>query len=87
MSPARWQSRVFAHLNRHKPRNARNRGVVQVQFSFNAGGDVVVGQTAQFVGRPALDEAAVSLVRRSSPIPAPPPALPTSIVVPIDFKR
>ncbi|MBE1205870.1 energy transducer TonB family protein [Aminobacter carboxidus] len=87
MSPARWQSRVFAHLNRHKPRNARNRGVVQVQFSFNAGGDVLSVKLLNSSGDPALDEAAVSLVRRSSPIPAPPPAVPTSIVVPIDFKR
>ncbi|MBT1158203.1 TonB family protein [Aminobacter anthyllidis] len=87
MSPARWQSRVFAHLNRHKPRNVRNRGVAAVQFSFNAGGDILSVRLINSSGDPALDEAAVSLVRRSSPIPAPPPAVPTSIVVPIDFKR
>lgn len=87
MSPARWQSRVFAHLNRHKPRNVRNRGVAAVQFSFNAGGDVLSVRLINSSGDPALDEAAVSLVRRSSPIPAPPPAVPSVIVVPIDFKR
>lgn len=87
MSPARWQSRVYSHLNRHKPRNVRSRGSVAVRFSFNTNGDVLSVRLVSSSGDQALDEAAVNLVRRSSPIPAPPPSVPTSIIVPIDFKR
>ena len=87
MSPARWESRVFSHLHRHKPRNARGAGIASVQFSFNSKGDVLSVRLVASSGNPSLDEAAVSLVRRSSPIPAPPPTGPSSIVVPIQFKR
>ncbi len=92
MSPARWQSRVNAHLNRYKryPRDARGIGTVTVRFTINPGGDVVGVSLAGSSGDPAFDSAALDLVRRASPVPAPPPDIAKSrmsLVVPIRYSR
>lgn len=92
MSPARWQSRVNAHLNRYKryPSGARGVGIATVSFTINPGGDVIGVSLARSSGDPAFDNAAVELVRRASPVPAPPPDLAKSrmsLVVPIRYSR
>lgn len=92
MSPARWQSRVNAHLNRYKryPSGARGVGIATVSFTINPGGDVIAVSLARSSGDPAFDTAAVELVRRASPVPAPPPDIAKSrmsLVVPIRYSR
>lgn len=92
VSPARWQSRVNAHLNRYKryPSGARGVGTVTVRFTINSSGDVVAASLAGSSGDPAFDSAAVELVRRASPVPAPPPEIAKSrmsLVVPIRYSR
>ena len=92
MSPARWQSRVNAHLNRYKryPSGARGVGIATVSFTINPGGEVLAVSLARSSGDPAFDSAAVELVRRASPVPAPPPDLAKSrmsLVVPIRYSR
>jgi protein TonB len=79
---------VNRHISRRQ-RPTRGRGTVQITFSVNAGGDVLSVSVAGSSGDPKLDEAAVSLVKRSSPVPAPPADLPKSrrtIRVPIAFR-
>ena len=90
MSPARWQSRLMAHLERRKryPPAARSRGeqgTVHVRFSIDGGGNVLSVALARSSGFPDLDNEVLSLVRRVSPVPPPPPGSATSITVPIRF--
>jgi protein TonB len=92
VSPARWQSRVNAHLNRHKrfPAGASARGVVTVRFSINASGAVLGVSVVRTSGDAALDAAAIDMVRRASPVPAPPPGIAKSrmnLTVPVRFSR
>lgn len=92
MSPARWQSRVNAHLNRYKryPSGARGVGIATVSFTINPGGDVIAVSLARSSGDHAFDTAAVELVRRASPVPAPPPDIAKSrmsLLVPIRYSR
>jgi len=90
VSPARWQARVASHLERRKryPSAARRQGqqgTAQVRFTFDGSGNVQSVSLVRSSGVPALDEEVVSLVRRASPIPAPPPGVNRTIVVPIRF--
>lgn len=92
VSPARWQSRVNAHLNRYKrfPPGSSAKGVVTVRFTIDRGGSVLGVSVAQSSGDPALDAAAVDMVRRASPVPAPPTAIAKSrmsLTVPVRFSR
>lgn len=75
MSPAQWKSRVGAHLMRYRRSiNAGRRGGgdALVRFTFNSGGSILSVALARSSGDKSLDDAAVSMVRRASPIPAPP---------------
>jgi protein TonB len=93
VSPARWQSRVLAWINRHKryPRGAKSRreeGMVQVSFAINASGSVVSARIASSSGNPELDKAALEMLHRASPVPAPPPEIASnrmSLSVPVQF--
>lgn len=92
VSPARWQARVNAHLNRYKrfPSGARSSGVAMVQFTINPRGAVIGASLVRSSGDAALDKAAVALVQRASPIPAPPPEIAKAsmrLTVPIQFSR
>ncbi len=90
VSPARWQSRLMAHLERRKryPSSARGRGeegTVQVRFSIDDGGNVLSSQIVKSSGHAALDEAVLDLMRRASPVPAPPAGAPKTITAPVRF--
>src|SRR5690606_11289798 len=93
VSPARWQSRVLAWINRHKryPRGARSRreeGLVQVSFAINASGSVVSARIARSSGNAELDKAALDMLHRASPVPAPPPEIASgrmNLSVPVQF--
>jgi protein TonB len=90
-SPARWQSRLMAHLERHKryPQGARSRreqGTAQVRFSIDGGGNVQSVRLVRSSGYAELDEAVVALVRRASPVPAPPPGAPREVTAPVQFR-
>ena len=90
ISPAKWQSRVLAWLNRHKryPSGARSRkeqGMVRVAFAIDASGAVLSARIARSSGNSDLDQAALDMVRRASPVPAPPPEVSRNITVPVQF--
>ena len=90
MSPARWQSKVMAHLERRKrypasAKRARQQGIVQVRFTIDGDGNVGSVSLSRSSGVSELDEEVLSLVRRASPVPAPPPGVGRTIVVPIEF--
>lgn len=90
LSPARWQSRLMSHLERRKrypsaAKRQRKQGVAQVRFSIDANGNVGSVRLTRSSGVAELDAEVLSLVRRASPVPAPPPGVGRTIVVPIQF--
>ena len=90
VSPARWQARLASHLERRKryPAAAKRQGqqgTAQVRFTIDASGNVQSVSLVRSSGVALLDEEVVALVRRASPVPAPPPGVNRTIVVPIRF--
>lgn len=88
-----WQGRVLGHLERHKryPRSAqarRQEGVAQVRFTIDREGRVLSVQLDRSSGHSVLDEETVEMVRRASPLPAPPDEMTQDrieLVVPVQF--
>jgi periplasmic protein TonB len=90
VSPAKWQARLMAHLERRKkyPSGARSRreqGVAYVQFRIDASGNVLSASLARSSGFRELDAEVVALVKRASPVPAPPPDVNKTITAPMRF--
>jgi len=91
VSPARWQARVSAWLNRHKrypsgPKRKGEEGTVQVAFTIDPSGRVTSSRVSRSSGNPEFDKAALDMLRRASPVPAPPkeiakPSMPISVPV------
>ncbi len=89
-SPASWQSSLMAHLERRKryPSGAMSRGergTVYVRFSIDGAGNVLSAALARSSGFSELDQEVLSLVRRASPVPAPPPGANRTITAPVRF--
>jgi periplasmic protein TonB len=86
-----WQQDLIAQIERHKrfPTGAQGRtGVVQVAFSIDETGRLISVRVAISSGSAILDEAAVDLIRRAGPYPAPPAGLGASalsFVAPIRY--
>nr|WP_245289512.1 energy transducer TonB [Bradyrhizobium sp. CCH1-B1] len=90
-SRANWHGTLVAHLNRFKrfPGGA-NPGTVQVAFSIDRAGRVLSARLVGASGDALLDEEAVAMIRRASPVPAPPEGLgggSISLSVPVKFSR
>ncbi len=74
VSPATWRSMIMAHLNRNKRSPAGGgRGISTIAFTIDRSGRVLSARLARSSGNAALDQEAVALAHRSSPVPAPPP--------------
>lgn len=89
-SPARWQSKVQAHLARRKNQLAKSRdkstlGTVYVRFNIDTSGNVLSVSLSRSSGHPSLDQDVLALVRRASPVPAPPPDANRTLTVPFEF--
>jgi protein TonB len=90
-SRASWRGTLLAHLNRYKrfPGGA-NPGTVQVSFSIDRSGRVLTARLVRGSGDALLDEEAVAMIRRASPVPAPPEGLgggTIALAVPVKFSR
>lgn len=90
-SMSSWRGMVVAHINRHKRYpGGGSRGTSSVAFTIDRSGRVLSARLIRSSGSSALDQEAVSLARRASPVPAPPSNITgRSIVltVPIRFSR
>jgi protein TonB len=87
---ASWKSELMAQLNRYKryPSGSAGRGTATVAFSINRSGEVTSARLAHSSGDSALDQEAVALPRRASPLPKPPDGLRSGTIpltVPIRF--
>ncbi|MEO9299919.1 energy transducer TonB [Devosia alba] len=93
ISPQQWQSQIVAHLNRAKryPNDARNRreeGAPHLQFTIDRAGQVVSARIVRSSGFRALDEAALEMISRASPVPPPPAEIggrSIMLTVPVNF--
>ncbi len=71
-----WEKSLMAHLKKHLqfPEGAKAKGAkVLLDVEFDRLGHVTLASVADGSGRPAFDEAALKMVRRSDPVPVPPP--------------
>lgn len=88
-----WQSRLLAHLERHKrfPSQAqarRLRGTVLVAFSLDRSGRVLTQAVNTSSGHASLDAAALDMLVRAQPLPPPPPEIHGAVLqltVPVRF--
>lgn len=88
-----WEGLVLGALNKKKryPRDAqfrREQGVPYIRFVMNREGKVLSSRLERSSGFRALDDEAVALPRRASPLPKPPDDVPgdtIELVVPVEF--
>lgn len=87
-----WQKALMAHLNRNKryPAGAKQRSAeVGVGFTLDRRGHVVEAWVKRSAGQTEFDEAALAMMKRADPVPAPPPAVADdglSFEVPVAFR-
>lgn len=87
---ASWKSELMAQLNRYKryPSGTDRSGTATVAFHINRSGEVTSARLMHSSGDSALDQEAVALPRRASPLPKPPDGLASgsiALTVPIRF--
>jgi protein TonB len=91
---ASWQKALVSHLNRFKryPDAARARGSqgsVLVEFTIDRSGKVVASRVLRHSGWPLLDEEAIAVLQRASPLPGPPAEMTGELfplTLPIQFR-
>ncbi len=91
MSVATWRGSVIAHLNRHKRYpGGGGAGTSSIAFTIDRSGRVLSARLIRSSGSAMLDQEAVALARRASPVPAPPPNIGGGSIVlsvPVRFSR
>lgn len=72
-----WGRKISAYFELHKkyPEKRNKAANVQVSLVINRRGNVVSATVVQSSGDPAFDDAALSMIHRSDPLPPPPAAL------------
>jgi len=89
----RYLTSLMAWLNRFKrypteARRERVEGVVVVRFTMAADGSVLSSNVLRSSGHATLDQAALEVFQRASPLPAPPASFaraPVTLTLPIEF--
>lgn len=84
-----YLARVRVHLDAHKHGEAEVatvRGTVVVRFRVLGSGAVEAVRLAQGSGDAVLDRAALALVLRAAPLPAPPDGAARVLTVPIEYR-
>jgi protein TonB len=92
-SPASWRGALLAQLNRAKrypaeARQNRQEGTVRLSFTIDRSGRVVSYRIVGSSGSAPLDQEALAMIQRASPLPAPPPEIggaQISLTVPVRF--
>jgi periplasmic protein TonB len=89
---ATWQKELMAHLDKHKRYPADRvlkSAEIMVGFVLDRMGHVLSTSIIKGSGDPAFDAAAIDMVRRSDPVPAPPPLIADeglNFTLPVIFK-
>ena len=75
---ATWQKELAVHLEKYKryPSNRPPQSVeIVLRIVLDRSGHVVSAEIKKSSGDPAFDDAALAMMRRSDPVPAPPPVV------------
>jgi periplasmic protein TonB len=89
---ATWQKELIAHLDRHKrypAERVQKSAEILVSFALDRMGHVLSSSIVKGSGDAAFDEAALAMVRRSDPVPQPPPLVADeglTFTLPVIFK-
>jgi protein TonB len=73
---ATWQKELIAHLDKHKrypAERSQKTAEILISFALDRMGHVLSTSIVKGSGDAAFDEAALAMVRRSDPVPQPPP--------------
>ncbi len=89
---ATWQKELIAHLDKHKrypAQRSEKTAEILVSFALDRMGHVLSTSIVKGSGDAAFDEAALAMVRRSDPVPQPPPLVADeglSFTLPVIFR-
>jgi periplasmic protein TonB len=89
---ATWQKELVAHLDKHKryPSERQQKAAeISVRFTLDRLGHVLDTSIEKSSGDPVFDQAALAMVKRSDPVPVPPPLIADeglSFTVPVIFR-
>src|SRR4051812_36634150 len=89
---ATWQKALVAHLDKHKkyPSERQQKAAeIYVRFTLDRLGQVLATSIEKSSGDTAFDAAALAMVKRSDPVPAPPPLIADeglSFTLPVIFR-
>ncbi|TDR87320.1 energy transducer TonB family protein [Enterovirga rhinocerotis] len=89
---ATWHRRLSRHLDRNKryPGGAKHSlQEVTVSFTIDRTGKLITSSVVKSSGEAAFDEAALAMLRRADPLPAPPPVMADeglTFTLPVHFK-
>jgi periplasmic protein TonB len=89
---ATWQKELIAHLDKHKrypSERSQKAAEIYVRFTLDRFGHVLSTAIEKSSGDTAFDEAALAMVRRSDPVPQPPPLVADeglSFTLPVIFR-
>jgi len=87
-----WEKQLVAYLDRHKrypPDRSQKSAEITVNFAIDRMGHVLSASIQKGSGDAAFDEEALAMVRRSDPVPQPPPLVADeglSFTVPVIFR-
>ncbi len=73
---ATWQKELIAHLDKHKrypAERSQKSAEILVSFALDRMGHVLSANIVKGSGDAAFDQAALTMLRKSDPVPAPPP--------------
>jgi periplasmic protein TonB len=74
----KWEKELVAHLDRHKrypAERSQKSAEIVISFALDRTGHVLSSAIVKGSGDAAFDEAALAMVRRSDPVPQPPPLI------------
>jgi protein TonB len=89
---ATWQKELVAHLDKHKrypAERSQKSAEIVVSFALDRMGHVLSADIVKGSGDTAFDQAALAMVRRSDPVPPPPPLVADeglSFTLPVIFR-
>ena len=89
---ATWQKELVAHLDKHKrypSERSQKAAEIYIRFTLDRLGHVLATSIEKSSGDTAFDEAALAMVRRSDPVPVPPPLIADeglSFTLPVIFR-
>lgn len=89
---ATWQKELIAHLDKHKRYPAERQlkaAEISIRFTLDRLGHVLETTIEKSSGDVAFDQAALAMVKRSDPVPAPPPRVADeglSFTLPVIFR-